>query len=324
VGLEVVATAGASDVISASSLGKRFGIRVALDGVSFSLRRGEVLGYVGPNGAGKTTTLRILVGTETSFDGELAVNGLPMPARREETYGELGYMPQGVSFGGWRTAEETLRLLGRLSGMDAARLARRIPETLELVGLAAEAGTRVEAFSGGMKQRLGLAQAILHEPGLLLLDEPFNHLDPAGRVHLKQVLAELNGRGVSILFSSHILSDVEEIVHRLAVLQRGRLQFAGTPSQLRESHAGARQVEIGLSGPEGSAGLAASVPGVAAAEAEDGRALRVTAEAGADLEAVTTRVLSALIASGRAIRHVRPLAPSLEEIVAGLGDGGTP
>ena len=311
-------------VVAARSLSKRFGERVALQGVSFFLRPKEVLGYVGPNGAGKTTTLRILVGTETDFEGELSVHGLPMPHHREEIYGRLGYMPQGVSFGGWRTAGETLRLLGRLSGLEPERLERRVFETLELVGLAGEARTRVSAFSGGMVQRLGLAQAILHEPGLLVLDEPFNHLDPAGRVHLKSLLSELNARGVAILFSSHILADVEAIVHRLVVLQRGSVRFTGTPATLRESVAGAHEVEIGCSDSGAGLALIAALQGVSSARAECGGELRLTLEAGATPDEVTTRVLSALMAAGQSIHHVRPVAPGLEEIVARLSEEAAP
>ena len=118
---EVSAGRKPEGVIAAEGLTKRFGERLALDGVSFDLAPGEVLGYVGPNGAGKTTTLRILVGTEPSFQGTLAVQGLAMPERRREVYGTLGYMPQGVAFGGWRTAGETLRLFGRLSGNSGRR-----------------------------------------------------------------------------------------------------------------------------------------------------------------------------------------------------------
>jgi ABC-2 type transport system ATP-binding protein len=309
-------------VIAARDLKKCFGERVALDGVSLSLRAGEVLGYVGPNGAGKTATLRILVGTETQFEGELTVHGLPMPGSREQVYGGLGYMPQDVAFGGWRSAGESLRLLGRLSGMDDKRLPRRISESLELVGLANEEHTRVDAFSGGMRQRLGLAQAILHEPRLLLLDEPFNHLDPSGRMHLKKVLAEQSGAGVAILFSSHILADVEEIVHRLAVLQKGKLRFVGTADELKRSHASEREVEIGLPHCHGAASVAARVSSVCEISTEEGGVLRVRVKADKESEAVTTRVLSALIGAGYTVRYVKPLSPTLEEIVARLAEEG--
>jgi ABC-2 type transport system ATP-binding protein len=311
-------------VIEARGLSKRFGGRVALEGVSLSLGGGEVLGCVGPNGAGKTTTLRILVGTETRFGGELSVQGLAMPRHRRRIYASLGYMPQDVSFGGWRSAGETLRLLGRLSGMEEGRLAHRVPEALDLVGLAGEKDTRLEAFSGGMRQRLGLAQALLHGPRVLVLDEPFNHLDPSGRVQLKGVLAQQRAGGVAILFSSHILADVEEIVDRLAVIQRGRIVFQGTADELKRRYAGAREIEIGVSDPGAAASLARGVAGVSLSEAREDGTVRVRAETGAGTDAVTTGVLSALIASGHTVRHVKPLSPGLEEIVARLAEEGAP
>jgi ABC-2 type transport system ATP-binding protein len=308
-----------SEILVARDLKKRFGARVALGGISFSMRRGEVLGYVGPNGAGKTTTLRVVTGTEGAFKGELSVRGLPMPKHRVEVYRYLGYMPQSVAFGGWRTAGETLHLLGCLSGVAPSSLARKVPEALDWVGLAKEEKTPVRTFSGGMRQRLGLAQAILHEPELLVLDEPFNHLDPAGRVHLKQLLAELNRRGVSVLFSSHILADVEEVVDRLAVLQGGRLHFIGTPSELRARWASAREVEIASSGGTGALDLVRSASGVAEALLQDDGSLLLRVADGEEAEAVTTRALASLIGGGFSIRSVRPLVPSLEEIISRLG-----
>jgi ABC-2 type transport system ATP-binding protein len=307
-------------ILAVRALRKRFGDRIALDGVSFSMKPGEILGYVGPNGAGKTTTLRILTGTEAAFEGELSVHGHPMPAQREQVYSRLGYMPQAVAFSGWRTASETLNLLGRLSGMKEGRLAKRVPEVLAAVGLAGEAQTRLQAFSGGMRQRLGLAQAILHEPALLVLDEPFNHLDPTGRVHLKQLLSEMNARGVSIIFSSHILTDVEEIVHRLAVLQHGKLKFLGTPSELRTSSAGAREIEIGYSGGGEARKILAAMAGISELRPGRDQAFRFTVMPGESSEAVTTHALQALIAAGFAIRHVTPITPGLEEIISKLGD----
>jgi ABC-2 type transport system ATP-binding protein len=312
------------EILAIRNLKKRFGARLALDGISFSMRRGEVLGYVGPNGAGKTTTLRIVTGTEAAFDGEVSVHGLPMPRRRVEVYRRLAYMPQSVAFGGWRTAGETLDLLGRLSGLSPSELALKVPEALEWVGLGKERHTSVQTFSGGMRQRLGLAQAILHNPDFLVMDEPFNHLDPAGRVHLKRLVAELNGRGVSILFSSHILADVEEVVHRLAVLHAGRLHFIGTPSELRGKWEETRDVEIALSGGHEAAQRAAKVPGVSSVTPGEAGTLRARAQDGVNVDDMTTRVLSALIGAGCTIRSVRPLTPSLEEMISRLGEEGSP
>ena len=305
--------------IQARELRKSFGERRALDGISFDLGEQEVLGYVGPNGAGKTTTLRILMGTEPSFGGELIIRGQRVTAQRKALYAEMGYLPQSVAFAPWRTAAETLWLLGRLSGMDDSRLRLRVGEVLERVGLGAEACTRVGAFSGGMRQRLGLAQAWLHQPRLLILDEPFNHLDPAGRVHLKQLLLELNRAGAAILFSSHILTDVEELVHRLVVIHRGKAHFTGTASQLRQSHAGVAAVEVVTNLGGAQAARLVELAGVSVVrEIAPGR-LRVEFVPGAEVEGVTTSVVQWVLNAGGTIRGVLPQEPTLEEIIAKLG-----
>lgn len=300
----------------AEGLARRFNTIKALDGVSFELRRGELLGLVGPNGAGKTTLLRILTGLETAFEGRLAWEAAP----------RLGFLPQSVAFGGWRTARETLGLLGLLSGMGADALHTRIPEVLAQVDLIDVADRRVGDFSGGMRQRLGLAQALLHEPDLLVLDEPFNHLDPGGRIHLKRLLANLKAEGTTILLSSHILSDVEALVDRVAVLNFGRLHHLGSLSELQERQERIPQVAIRLRGcldPVGLARQALADMGdlEALSEGPEG-SIHLRAVPGTDLASFTTRALTNLIASGARIERVVPLIPTLEEMVANLGEKG--
>ncbi len=302
-----------SELLRLEAVGRSFGAVRALDGVTLDLRRGEMLGLVGPNGAGKTTLLRILTGLETGFEGRMAWEGTPT----------FGYLPQSVAFGPWRTTTETLVLLGRLSGLIPEALALRIPEVLAQIGLEAVAHRRVGTFSGGMRQRLGLAQALLHGPELLILDEPFNHLDPAGRVHLKRLLADLKAQGTTILLSSHILGDVEALVDRLAVLNHGRLHHLGTLATLRERQGASRQVTIELGqclDPLGFGRQALSnLEGLEAlTEGPEGQ-LHLKAAANVDPALLTTQALSRLIAAGALIRRVDPQAPSLEEMVAELG-----
>jgi len=161
----------------------------ALQGVSFDLREGEVFGFIGPNGAGKTTTMKILVGLLSDFTGSLSVEGLSMPGHRAALYRMVGYMPQGIAFQDWRTVDHALSTFGRLSGMNRASLAERIPRILHEVGLDGTRDRKVIHLSGGMVQKLGLAQALLHEPKLLVLDEPVAGLDPASRIQVKAILA---------------------------------------------------------------------------------------------------------------------------------------
>ena len=288
---------------------------MALDEVSFALGAGEIVGLIGPNGAGKTTTMRILTGMETVFNGRVTIAGLAQPEQREDILRQIAYLPQDVAFAPWRTAAETLDLLGRLSGLDTTQLRIKTPEILGSVGLGDKAVVRVGTYSRGMKQRLGMAQAMLTNPRLMILDEPFNHLDPAGRQHIKQLLIDINQKGTAILFSSHILADVEEMMQRLVVLRRGQVVFDGTVDALKAKNGDANCVEIGYSGVflpptkltevEGLESLRQSAPDV----------LRLCASADANPDAVLTRTLSLLITRGLLVRYVKRIVPSLESIV---------
>ena len=180
----------------------------ALDNISFEINEGEIFGYIGPNGAGKTTTMKILVGLISDFQGEVLIGGYRIPKQKEEVHKLLGYLPQNVAFQEWRTVNHALTTFGRLSGLTAKQVESRIPEVLDLVSLSDVRHKKISQLSGGMTQKVGLAQALLHEPKLLILDEPLGGLDPLSRHQFKEVILELGKRGTTILFSSHILSDV--------------------------------------------------------------------------------------------------------------------
>ncbi|BDU78196.1 ABC transporter ATP-binding protein [Mesoterricola sediminis] len=306
-------------LVSAQGLTKRFGGTLALDQVSFVLSPGELVGFVGPNGAGKTTTLRILAGMETAFEGGLRLSGKGFAQDRREILARISYLPQDVAFATWRTAGETLLLFGRLSGIPDAALRSQIPTVLRQVGLGGREASRVETLSRGMRQRLGLAQAMLNQPNLMILDEPFNHLDPAGRQHLKSVLAELNEQGVAILFSSHILADVEELMRRVLILKAGRLIYDGGVDALRAGHGNAGVLDIGFTGILAHARLSA-LNGVARLELTAPNVVRLHVAEEGDVLAVGTALLGQMIAGGHAIRFVKPVVPTLEAIVGGLTD----
>ncbi|HEX9862478.1 MAG TPA: ABC transporter ATP-binding protein, partial [Candidatus Bathyarchaeia archaeon] len=183
----------------------------ALDNISFEINEGEIFGYIGPNGAGKTTTMKILVGLISDFQGEVLIGGCRIPKQKEEVHKLLGYLPQNVAFQEWRTVNHALTTFGRLSGLTAKQVESRIPEVLNLVSLSDFRHKKISQLSGGMTQKVGLAQALLHEPELLILDEPLGGLDPLSRHQFKDVILELGKRGTTILFSSHILSDVQDV-----------------------------------------------------------------------------------------------------------------
>jgi ABC-2 type transport system ATP-binding protein len=225
---EQQATAGTDSPVPAiamSGLHKAFGSRVALHDLTLAVQPGEVFGFLGPNGAGKTTAMKILLGLVRPSDGEALVFGRPPaePAARRR----VGYLPEHFRFQEWATGVELLDFHGRLAGMGAAALAGRIPELLERVGLAGRGGERVRRYSKGMTQRLGLALAILHRPDLVLLDEPTSALDPVGRREVRELVRELAAGGVTVFLNSHLLTEVEAVCDRVAIVNQGRVVASG-------------------------------------------------------------------------------------------------
>jgi len=210
------------------ALEKRYGRTEALAGVDVEVGDGELFGLLGPNGAGKSTLVKIACGLVRPTRGDAEICGVPAGsagARRS-----LGYLAELFRFPGWASADEVLSLHQRLSGSSGGAVERE--ELLELVGLAYARNIRVEAMSKGMQQRLGIAQALVGFPPLLLLDEPTSALDPAGRRTVRKLLEELRGRGISVLLNSHLLSEIELVCDRVAILRDGRVVAAGAPDEL--------------------------------------------------------------------------------------------
>jgi ABC-2 type transport system ATP-binding protein len=214
--------------LEVSALAKRYGATHALRGVDLAVGEGELVGLLGPNGAGKSTLVKSACGLVRPSSGSVSVCGAPAgspPARRA-----LGYLAELFRFPGWTTADELLVLHQRLAGSNGGA-AERV-ELLELVGLPDAATRRVETMSKGMQQRLGIAQALVGAPRLLLLDEPTSALDPAGRRIVRELLEELRRRGVSVLLNTHLLSEVERVCDRVAIIDRGELLAEGRPDEL--------------------------------------------------------------------------------------------
>ncbi|HWQ02143.1 MAG TPA: ABC transporter ATP-binding protein [Gaiellaceae bacterium] len=222
--------------LAVRGLGKRYGRVQALDGVDLELAEGELVGLLGPNGAGKSTLVKIACGLVRQSEGTAEICGVPagsVGARRA-----LGYLAELFRFPGWMSADEVLELhqrLARSAGGSAER-----SELLEVVGLADARDRRVEAMSKGMQQRLGIAQALVGSPRVLLLDEPTSALDPAGRRTVRELLEQLRRRGHSVLLNSHLLSEIELVCDRVAIISRGRLVAEGSPAELSRT----RGVEV--------------------------------------------------------------------------------
>jgi len=218
----------AAPVLAVSQLHKRYGRQEALAGVDLEVGPGQLVGLLGPNGAGKSTLTKIACGLVRPSAGTVEILG--RLAGSVEARAALGYLAELFRFPGWLSAEELLRFHQRLVGSDGGAAERR--HLLDLVELGDAAGKRVEAMSKGMQQRLGIAQALVGSPRLLLLDEPTSALDPVGRRIVRELLEELRRRGVSVLLNSHLLSEVELICDHVAIIARGRLVKAGTPHEL--------------------------------------------------------------------------------------------
>jgi ABC-2 type transport system ATP-binding protein len=209
-------------------LTKRYGATTALAAVDLDVERGELLGLLGPNGAGKSTLTKIAVGLVRPGEGEVEVEGAPAgsaPARAA-----IGYLAELFRFPDWLSADELLALHQSLAGSDGG--ARERQELLDLVELGGARATRVDAMSKGMQQRLGIAQALVGEPRLLMLDEPTSALDPVGRRIVRDLLTALRDRGVAVVLNSHLLSEVELVCDRVAILNNGRIVARGTPDEL--------------------------------------------------------------------------------------------
>jgi ABC-2 type transport system ATP-binding protein len=208
----------------------RKGSVVAIDGLDLEVQRGEVFGLLGPNGSGKSTTLKVLLGLLRPTSGEARLFGesvATVASRRR-----LGYLPESPYFYKFLSGEETLKFFGRLCGMQGADLQKRIDELIELVGLQHGRHRPLSGYSKGMLQRIGLAQALLHDPELLLLDEPTAGVDPLGSREMKDLILELKARGKTIVLSSHLLDQVEQVCDRVAILHLGKKILEGRLSEL--------------------------------------------------------------------------------------------
>lgn len=232
-------------VLEFSETTKRYGARDVLRGLDLAAGRGQILGFFGLNGAGKSTANRILLGFARPTSGECRLFGEPAGART--ALARLGYLPENATFHDYLTGFEVVDYGARLSRLPAAGRADRVGTALSRVGLASEAfGRQVKTYSKGMRQRLGLAQAIVHSPDFLLLDEPFTGLDPVGRSMLKALLREFRAGGGTVFFSSHQLLDAQEVCDRVAILHQGRIAIDSSLESLTAAHPGRTLEQIFL------------------------------------------------------------------------------
>ncbi|WP_369133690.1 ATP-binding cassette domain-containing protein [Modestobacter sp. I12A-02662] len=295
-----------SPAVWCSGLRKRYGRRTAVDGVSFTVGRGEVVGLLGPNGAGKTSVIKMLLGLVRPDDGEVLLLG--RPGRDPRSRERVGYLPELFRYQPWLAAAEVLGLHVRLAGGHVPPEEQR--RCLALVGLADRAGDRVGGFSKGMQQRLGLAVALVARPELVVLDEPTSALDPLGRADVRDIVLSLRERGVAVLLNSHLIGEVERVCDRVVVLDRGRVAAAGTLGELL----GQRELRLHLGGVGAAAERRLAATG---ALTRSGEQYTVTLPADDDGTAVPTLVAD-LVALGVRVHAVEPGRISLEERLLGI------
>ncbi|WP_066361832.1 ABC transporter ATP-binding protein [Herbidospora mongoliensis] len=288
------------NAVWASGLRKRYKKRVAVDDVSFSVTRGEVLGLLGPNGAGKTTVIKMMLGLVRPDAGEVMLLGRPVTDPKARA--KVGYLPELFRYQPWLTAREVVDLHVRLASADVPEKDRR--EALGLVGLGERTGDRVGGFSKGMQQRLGLAVALVARPEFVVLDEPTSALDPVGRADVRDIVLSLKERGVAVLLNSHLIGEVERVCDRVVILDRGRVAASGTLEELL----GSSEVRLRLEKvtPEAEARLAQAGP-----VSHDGDVVVVAlTEPGGDL---VPDLVADLVGLGVRVHSVEPGRISLED-----------
>ena len=302
-------------VVETKDLTKKYGEFVALDRLTLSVERGQILGFVGPNGAGKTTTIKILVGLARPTSGEARVAGVDCVAQARQIKRLVGYMPD--TFGSYDNmrVREYLDFFGAAFAIPRRERGRRIDEVLELAGGKTYGDLFVTALSHGMKQRVALARTLLHDPEVLILDEPANGLDPQARIEMRQVLLDLAARGKTLLVTSHVLPELARVCHRVAIITRGRLRAFGTLPEISRQLRQLRPMEVLLARPDAVDRVVEIVrqhvePG---AEVTGSPVEAVVRFRTARREEELTGLLEALVRAGLGVTQFREVQTDLEE-----------
>ncbi len=310
-------------MIEVTSLGRRFGETVALEDLTFAVAPGEIVGFLGPNGAGKTTAMRILTCTLPPSSGRAVVAGHDVVAEPLAVRRSVGFMPENVPLYPDSTVEEHLRFVGRLKRVADAALGAQVADAERRAGLESVRGRLVGHLSKGFRQRVGLAQALIGDPPILILDEPSVGLDPSQIVEIRELIRSFRGEK-TVLLSSHILNEVSLICERVLILDHGRLVAQASPADLGPAADGRARVVVVWDGAR-DAGLAAlaAVPGVAEVKAEPAGAEVVVS---GELDAVRPALAAAVVAAGGRLQRLEDRAGTLEELFLRLtaGEGGAP
>lgn len=297
--------------IEARNLSKSFGRLAALRDVGFTVERGEIFGLLGPNGAGKSTTLAIMCGLLRPGGGDVLVGGSSIRRNPRTIKSLIGLVPQDIALYTRLSARENLAFWGRMHGLSGKRLRRRIDAALDLVGLAQRSGEPIHRYSGGMKRRLNMAAGLLHEPEVLILDEPTVGVDPQSRNHLFATIKELNRAGATVIYTSHYMEEVELLCGRVAIMDRGRVVAAGAIDDLIRMAGETHELEITATGVPGdlAAGLRA-LPDVEQVLEREDKLVIVARET----EKTLARAYACFTAAGASVSRIEIRRPNLETL----------
>jgi linearmycin/streptolysin S transport system ATP-binding protein len=298
-------------IIEVNGLVKRYGELAAVDGVSFTVEEGEIFGLLGPNGAGKTTTISMLSCLIEPTEGDATVAGNSIRTRPLSVKRALGVVPQDIALYPTLTALENLRFWAEMYGLKGDELKQRVAEVLAVAGLEDRAKERIETYSGGMKRRINIAAGMMHRPQVLVMDEPTVGIDPQSRNHILQTVRELNARGMTIVYTSHYMEEVEELCERVGIIDHGKLIALGTKDELRKLVGDEDVVELQIDHvPADAIERLTEVDGVTRADVRDGGIEVLSRDAGQ----VLAPVLSSLGEAGAHVRDVHVREPNLESV----------
>ncbi|NTW28985.1 MAG: ABC transporter ATP-binding protein [Coriobacteriia bacterium] len=310
-------------MVEVRDLVKRYGDAAAVDGVSFEIAEGSIFGLLGPNGAGKTTTISMISCLITPDGGDVTVGGHSVRTESAAVRRILGVVPQEIALYPTLTAAENLRFWGRMYGLGGKALSEAVAYGLAMAGLEDVAKKRIETFSGGMKRRINIAAGVLHRPRVLLMDEPTVGIDPQSRNHILETVRQFNREGMTVLYTSHYMEEVEELCDRVAIMDHGGLIAQGSLPELRALVGDEDVIRVTLSDEDAEKTAAAisaisAVDGISRAEAVAGALEVLTRDAGAALG----DVVEAVTATGAHVRTVEVVEPDLESVFLHLTGRG--
>jgi ABC-2 type transport system ATP-binding protein len=304
--------------VTTSNLVKQFKEIRAVDGISLNVPEGSIYGFLGPNGAGKTTTLKMLIGMTEPTSGSIEIFGEPVELGSLLKRSDIGFLPDVPGFYDWMTPEEFLKFCGKLYHIEQNLLNTRIQEILDLVGLKKSRKRKIGTFSRGMKQRMGIAQALINDPKIIFLDEPVSALDPLGRKEVMDIIAKLAGK-VTVFFSTHILADVERVCDRVVIIHQGKVVLEDTIDNIK-SQATHRQIEIEIEQGELSVLADQLMNEEWLDEAQlNGNTCLFTVH---DLDKARIQILKLIVEYGITLKRMVVVEPTLEDVFIKVVNGG--